>query len=71
MNALVASDALDLSKYQPGDVLVLTAHQIMMLSGPSWLTNLESRLAEVARRSGTDVAIEEDVVNAEWRVTFK
>jgi hypothetical protein len=68
MTNLIPSPALDLSHYQPGDVLILSDYDISRLSRAP--TEFMVALRAAARRAGLGLRIEMDLRCNEYRITF-
>ena len=68
MTAMIPSPALDLSRYQPGDVLILSDHDICRMGNSA--IELMRDLRGAARRAGLDIRVEMDLMRAEYRFTF-
>lgn len=70
MNSLVKHEAFDFSRYQPGDVLVLSELHVRVKLGPAGMGRLWGAVQRAAEREGLQWRIERDIEHMQVRISF-
>ena len=70
MSGLVRHEAFDFSRYQPGDVVVISELDVARHLGPAGMGRLWGEVQRAAEREGLQWRIERDIEHMNVRISF-